>query len=113
MNLDDIIKTLGILGAPLVALIGWVWRIGRVEQQLQDRMAHLEEEQRTMAAKVSDHSTRIFQRLDDLSQGLARAETHVMNISSTCGETRKMVMEIFATAVQAGAGATIRPEEMP
>lgn len=84
MQPDDYTHWIEALGAALVALGGWVWRVGRKYQQQEDRIARMEQWQDDHRREFSE----LAGTLVELRQGLAVQTVELRNICRSLDELR-------------------------
>ena len=74
---EEITRWKEALGITMVAFLGWIWRLGRKEQQREHRVEGLEK----WRNEHSDFSDLNTQRIDDIAQHLCRQDVKLARIS--------------------------------
>lgn len=117
MNLEDLQGLLSVLGVSVVGILAWIWRLGRRDQRLTDRVSVLEIEAGKIEAELaaqrvkrSDRDAQFFRRLDEMGREQASQSAQIAHIVETCNETRVALMDVLASR-RPGGRRRYDPEE--
>ena len=73
---EELVRWKELLGGTIIAFLVWVWRLGRKEQQRENRVEGLEK----WRNEHSDFSDANTQRIDDIAQHLCRQDVKLARI---------------------------------
>lgn len=99
---DDYGHWLEVIAGALVGLGGWLWRLGRREQEHEDRIKRLEDIAAHEQEKRSERDARMFARLEEMGRVQAEHGVRIAHIAETCAETRQAVLDGIAARVPGG-----------
>lgn len=70
----DYVHLLEIIVVALIGIGGWLWRLGRKEQQQEDRISRLEQWRESVGDEVRGEIGRVEREAEDMSERLNRIE---------------------------------------